>query len=63
MKVLVNTETEEMIVANVEAKLRQLRCIAPQGINRSWLNELVKDIDSAFDKLASKVTSDNAGCL
>lgn len=63
MKVLLNTDTEDMILATVRAKMAQLKCVAPTGVYGSWMNELIKDINSAFDKVADKSTSNNAGCL
>jgi len=59
----IDSDVEEMILANVKAKLSHLKCVAADGVYRSLLNELIKDVNNAFDKVAAKTSSDNAGCL
>lgn len=63
MRVKVGEDMENALLETVRVKIKHLKCVAPNGIDGSWLNDLVKDVNEAFDKVASKATSDNAGCL
>lgn len=63
MQVKVGEDMEAALLETVKVKIRHLKCVAPNGIDGSWLNDLVKDVNAAFDKVADKAASDNAGCL
>lgn len=63
MKVPIGPDMEEALLNTVKVKPQQLKCVAPGGIYGSWLNSLVADVNKAFDKIADKAASDNAGCL